>query len=164
MFDPLQCRFNLAPPVDAAIEVEMIEPGRKRALVQEVDDCAGGFLAVLARIGDEDPWCCVGLCEVDRPHLGCFQQRPAHDHAVPTNSGALAAFRYHVMVLWMRTLRRRSQKDRTGWDRINRLADQWLPKPRILHPWPTQRFAVKHPRWEPDAGMPHVRFCAGGAQ
>ena len=29
---------------------------------------------------------------------------------------------------------------------------------------PNQRFAVKHPRWEPDAGMPHVRFCAGGAQ
>src|ERR1700686_4626020 len=76
----------------------------------------------------------------------------------------LSAIRYHVMVLWMRTLTRRSQKDRTGWDRINRLADQWLPKPRILHPWPNQRFAVKHPRWEPDAEMPHVRFCAGGAQ
>src|SRR5712692_6307052 len=75
-----------------------------------------------------------------------------------------AAFRYHIMVLWMRTLTRRSQKDRTGWDRINRLADQWLPRPRILHPWPNHRFAVKHPRWEPDAGMPHVRFCAGGAQ
>jgi hypothetical protein len=84
-------------------------------------------------------------------------------HAVPTNSGALAAFRYHVMVLWMRTLTRRSQKDRTGWDRINRLANQWLPKPRILHPWPTQRFDVKHPRWDPDAGMAHVRFCSGGA-
>ena len=27
-----------------------------------------------------------------------------------------------------------------------------------------QRFAVKHPRWEPYAGKPHVRFCAGGAQ
>jgi hypothetical protein len=65
------------------------------------------------------------------------------------------------MVLWMRTLTRRSQKDRTGWDRIDRLADQWLPRPRILHPWPNQRFAVKHPKWEPDAGMPHVRFCAG---
>jgi hypothetical protein len=26
------------------------------------------------------------------------------------------------------------------------LADDWLPKPRILHPWPNQRFAVKHPR------------------
>ena len=73
-------------------------------------------------------------------------------HAVPTNLDALAAFRYHIMVLWMRLLTRRSQKDRTGWDRINRLADQWLPKPRILHPWPNQRFAVKHPRWEPDAG------------
>ena len=70
---------------------------------------------------------------------------------------------YRIMVLWMRTLTRRSQKDRTGWDRINKLADQWLPKPRILHPWPDQRFAVKHPRWEPDAGMPHVRFCAGCA-
>jgi RNA-directed DNA polymerase len=26
------------------------------------------------------------------------------------------------------------------------IADAWLPKPRILHPWPEQRFAVKHPR------------------
>src|SRR5262245_48423132 len=24
-------------------------------------------------------------------------------------------------------------------------------------------FAVTHPRWEPYAGKPHVRFCAGGA-
>ena len=24
--------------------------------------------------------------------------------------------------------------------------------------------AVTHPRWEPYAGKPHVRFCAGGAQ
>jgi len=27
-----------------------------------------------------------------------------------------------------------------------------------------QRLAVTHPRWEPDAGKPHVRICAGGAQ
>ena len=26
------------------------------------------------------------------------------------------------------------------------------------------RSAVKYPRWEPYAGKPHVRFCAGGAQ
>ncbi|HEX4081274.1 MAG TPA: hypothetical protein VHX61_20615, partial [Rhizomicrobium sp.] len=49
------------------------------------------------------------------------------------------------------------------WERMTKLADQWLPKPRILHPWPTQRFVVKHPRWEPYAGKPHVRFCAGRA-
>ena len=67
-------------------------------------------------------------------------------HAVPTNSRALAAFRHHVMTLWRRTLRRRSQKDQTTWDRIAHLAEEWLPKPRILHPWPNVRFAVKHPR------------------
>jgi RNA-directed DNA polymerase len=82
----------------------------------------------------------------------------------PTNLDALAAFRYRIMVLWMRTMMRRSQKDRTGWARINKLADQLLPRPRILRLWPNERFAVKHPRWEPDAGMPHVVFCAGGAQ
>lgn len=84
-------------------------------------------------------------------------------HAVPTNSGALAAFRAHVVDLWRRTLRRRSQKDASTWTRIARIADDWLPKPRILHPWPHQRFVVKHPRWEPYAGIPHVRICAGGA-
>ena len=66
-------------------------------------------------------------------------------HAVPNNFDVLAAFRYRTMVRWMRTLTRHSQKDRTGWDRVNRLADQWLPKPRIHHPWPKQPFAVKHP-------------------
>jgi RNA-directed DNA polymerase len=67
-------------------------------------------------------------------------------HAVPTNGRALGAFRYHVTNLWRRTLRRRSQKDRTTWARITKLADDWLPRPRILHPWPSQRFAVTHPR------------------
>ena len=85
-------------------------------------------------------------------------------HAVPTNSRALSAFRHHVVELWRRALRRRSQKDRTSWTDMDRLADRWLPKPRISHPWPAQRFRVKHPRWEPYAGIPPVRFCAGGAQ
>jgi group II intron reverse transcriptase/maturase len=84
-------------------------------------------------------------------------------HAVPANNRALAAFRYHVMALWRRTLRHRSQRDGTTWPRIRALADRWLPKPAILHPRPEQRFAVRHPRWEPDARIGHVRFCAGGA-
>ncbi len=67
-------------------------------------------------------------------------------HAVPTNSRALLAFRHHVTDLWRRTLRRRSQKDDTTWTRMKRLADDWLPQPRILHPWPSERFAVRHPR------------------
>src|ERR1700728_741922 len=67
-------------------------------------------------------------------------------HAVPTNSRALAAFRYYVTVLWQRTLRRRGQRDRHRWARIAQLAEYWLAKPRILHPWPSMRFAVKPPR------------------
>jgi RNA-directed DNA polymerase len=85
-------------------------------------------------------------------------------HAAPTNGPMLATFRFLVTELWRRTLRRRSQKDRTNWQRITGLADRWLPPPRILHPWPELRFAVTHPRWEPYARIGHVRFCAGGAQ
>jgi len=85
-------------------------------------------------------------------------------HAVPTNDRSITAFRYHVTDLWRRSLKRRSQKDRTTWERMTKIADAWLPQPRVLHPWPKQRFAVKHPRWEPYAGKPHVRFCAGGAR
>jgi group II intron reverse transcriptase/maturase len=72
-------------------------------------------------------------------------------HAVPTNSDALVAFRYYVTVLWHRSLRRRSQKDAMSWERTGKLAGDWLPRPRILHPWPSDRFAVRHPRWEPSA-------------
>src|SRR5437773_2078586 len=85
-------------------------------------------------------------------------------HAVPTNGQALNVFRHHVTDLWRRTLRRRSQKDRMTWERMTQLVDAWLPKPIILHPWPSDRFAVTHPRWEPYAGKPPVRFCAGGAR
>jgi RNA-directed DNA polymerase len=85
-------------------------------------------------------------------------------HAVPTNIAALSTFRYHLIGLWLRALRRRSQKDRTAWATMRAIADEWLPAPRILHPWPSARFAVTHPRWEPDALIGHVRFCAGGAQ
>jgi len=67
-------------------------------------------------------------------------------HAVPTNVRALGAFRHHVTVLWRRTLRRRSQKAGSTVHRMGRIAAEWLPTPRILHPWPEQRFAVKHPR------------------
>ena len=102
------------------------------------------------------------------PEQGCWLRRVVTGfyayHAVPTNGRAIEAFRYHVTNLWRRSLRRRSQKNRLTWERITRLANAWLPLPRILHPWPNRRFAVKHPRQEPYAGMLHVRICAGGAQ
>jgi group II intron reverse transcriptase/maturase len=67
-------------------------------------------------------------------------------HAVPTNQRALSAFRYHVAELWRKSLRRRSQKTKLTWERMTQLVNDWLPTPRIHHPWPDQRFAVKHPR------------------
>ena len=67
-------------------------------------------------------------------------------HAVPTNFRALAAFRTEVAKRWRNVLIRRSQRHNLNWERMNCLLDDWLPKPRILHPWPDQRFAVSHPR------------------
>ena len=72
-------------------------------------------------------------------------------HAIPNNLRALSAFRYFVTDAWRRTLRRRSQRAEVTWETMTRLARQWLPMPRVLHPWPETRFAVKHPRWEPSA-------------
>jgi group II intron reverse transcriptase/maturase len=67
-------------------------------------------------------------------------------HAVPTNSAAIGAFRYRIIGLWHRVLCRRSQKGRLVWQRMTKLADEFLPKPHVLHPWPSARFAVRHPR------------------
>ena len=67
-------------------------------------------------------------------------------HAVPTNSAALVTFRNGIIARWRWTLHRRSQKSAQTWPRMKKLANDWLPKPLILHPWPNQRFAVRHPR------------------
>jgi group II intron reverse transcriptase/maturase len=64
-------------------------------------------------------------------------------YAVPTNFQALRCFRTQVERHWLRSLQSRGQRDRTNWKRIHRLSEQWLPKPRILHPWPEARFDVR---------------------
>jgi group II intron reverse transcriptase/maturase len=67
-------------------------------------------------------------------------------HAVPTNAAAIGAFRHHVVALWRCSLSRRSQRGAITWQRIKQIADDWLPQPKILHPWPQQRCAVRHSR------------------
>jgi RNA-directed DNA polymerase len=47
---------------------------------------------------------------------------------------------------------------------MKRLADDFLPKARVLHPWPEQHFAVKHPRWEPYAGKAIRTVLCGGVR
>jgi group II intron reverse transcriptase/maturase len=67
-------------------------------------------------------------------------------HAVPTNAASIRAFRHHVVDLWRRSLSRRSQKGGITWPRIKRIADDYLPRAKILHAWPQQRFAVRYSR------------------
>ena len=67
-------------------------------------------------------------------------------HAVPGNSEAITAFRLQVVRHWHKALRRRSQRHRLPWSRFGPLADRWIPRARILHAYPDDRFYAKHPR------------------
>jgi group II intron reverse transcriptase/maturase len=60
-------------------------------------------------------------------------------YAVPLTSKDLSSFRHQVRWLWRRALSRRSQRSRMTWERMDRLVAQWLPIPRILHPYPSER-------------------------
>jgi len=64
-------------------------------------------------------------------------------YAVPSNAQSLNRVRDQVTRHWYRVLRRRSQRDRTNWQRMRRLAQRWIPPVRILHPWPDERFDVR---------------------
>ena len=107
-------------------------PDRMQSKLKEIKE--GVRRRMHEPIPEQGKW----LCQVVRGYFAY--------HAVPTNLSALKAFRYYIDRLWLRSLRRRSQKDKFAWERIEKLADDWLPPPRILHPWPQQRFAVKHSR------------------
>jgi len=85
-----------------------------------------------ASIEEQGEW----LNSVLRGHIAYF--------AVPTNSAALSAFRHYIRVRWLRRLRRRSQRHRMTWKRMQKYIDRYLPRPKILHPWPEQRFRVKY--------------------
>ena len=63
-------------------------------------------------------------------------------YGVPMNSQALSLFRYRVIWLWCRSLRRRSQKTKMTWERMKRLIDRWIPSARICHPYPLRRLGV----------------------
>jgi RNA-directed DNA polymerase len=75
------------------------------------------------------------LASVVRGHLAYY--------AVPGNSRAISAFHRQLGRLWLRALRRRSQRHRVNWQRMQRLITRWLPPARILHPYPEARFDVR---------------------
>jgi len=63
-------------------------------------------------------------------------------YGVPLNRPALRAFWNQVIRLWRQALRRRSQRARITRQRMDRLIRDWLPTPRIYHPYPSQRLRV----------------------
>jgi len=75
------------------------------------------------------------LASVVRGHLAYY--------AVPGNIDAVEAFRTQAIKHWYRALRRRSQRTRLDWKRMNRLATRWLPPARMTHPFPDARFDAR---------------------
>ena len=66
-------------------------------------------------------------------------------YGVPTNSSGIDAFCRRVWTMWHRSLARRSQR---RWSIVQRqkFDNRFpLPQPRIYHPWPEARFALRRP-------------------
>ena len=57
-------------------------------------------------------------------------------YGLPGNSRKLNSFHFHLCRIWHNALLRRSQRHRLNWERMDRLIDRWLPRPRIYHPYP----------------------------
>ncbi len=62
-------------------------------------------------------------------------------HAVPGNDRRLSAFRRDVARAWLQALRRRGQHGRMPWARFRRIVARFLPLVRVIHPYPSERFA-----------------------
>lgn len=107
--------------------------GHKWAFIGRV---AEGLKRIRHRpIDEQGRW----LAKVLQGHYGYF--------AVPTNLWSVRAVRHHLKVRWYLSLQRRSQRGRRmTWRRMNAVVARWLPKPRVMHPWPEQRFLVTHRR------------------
>ncbi len=84
------------------------------------------------------------------PQVGAWVQKVLTGyyqyHAIPGNLKQLSLFRRRLCRLWRTVLRRRSQRGWLSWPRLSRKLDRWMPLPRVLHPYPEQRFAATHPR------------------
>jgi RNA-directed DNA polymerase len=63
-------------------------------------------------------------------------------YGIAGNAWAIRRFREEVNRLWHRALGRRSQRGHVKRERMQRLIDRFIPRARIVHPWPSVTFAV----------------------
>jgi hypothetical protein len=80
------------------------------------------------------------------PEQGAYLRSVVAGHmryyGVPMNSAAIMAFKQKVCGLWMKVLKRRSDKHSLTWDRMKRLIARYIPAARICHPYPSERLHV----------------------
>jgi len=105
---------------------------KRRAKLQEIKQ------QLRARMLDATPDTGTWLRAVVQGHFNYY--------AVPGNLDSLGMFRERVLSMWWHVLCRRTQKRGVTWERMIAIAKRWLPSPRVLHPYPAQRFAAHHPR------------------
>ena len=112
--------------------MRLTKSGRMRAKLREVKE------ELRRRMHDSIHQTGEWLASVVRGHVNYY--------GVPTNSDRIRAFRREVTRYWMHALKRRSQKRRLNWERMNRIVKYHLPYAHIHHPWPRERFFAIHPR------------------
>jgi len=68
-------------------------------------------------------------------------------YAVPNSYRYLVKIRLRIAWLWYRSLRRRSQRTTMNWKRMYKIIEIWLPRAKILHPYPSAR--LRAARYDP---------------
>ena len=63
-------------------------------------------------------------------------------YGVPGNTDAMSRFRNEISRRWLHSLKRRGEKGRITWEKMNKWIDRYLPRPQICHKYPSERFGV----------------------
>jgi hypothetical protein len=132
---PAGMTFNKTAPEPAPSRARFSARGASAPPTNPPDPPASSALHPLAADG-------AGSGEVPRTGTGVVRQR----HAVPGNWASLYRFRERLGRYWHHALTRRSQTGRLSAERVTRLLKRWLPRPRLVHPYPEVRFDARYPR------------------
>ena len=82
-------------------------------------------------------------------------------YAVPGNTECGSGLSHPGQSALVQALRRRSQRTRLNWNRMDRLITKWLPPARVRHPFPDARFDARIQGRSP-VRRRHAGICAGG--
>ena len=99
------------------------------------------FLAIAIRGGRRSPY----LTNIGPGGLNSLELLGAQSNARAGTEGrgVVGAFRERIVRYWGRVLGRRSQTGKVSAIRLGRLFRRWLPRPKVVHPYPERRFAVR---------------------